>query len=82
MVKEQTKTTEQKSSRTNENLQAQLGSVIDAPVKLERRTVKLITQSCCGCGCHDIEISRVVDANSPLQNGDRVTEMLATDQIA
>lgn len=38
------------------------------------RTVRLYAQSCCGCGCSDIEIERTVAYDSPLQNGDRIRE--------
>lgn len=36
------------------------------------KMVKLITQSCCGCGCSDIWIQREVPYDSNLKNGDRV----------
>lgn len=36
------------------------------------RNVILITESCCGCGCHDIKIQRTVPYNSPLKDGDKM----------
>lgn len=48
----------------------------------EHRTVNLVYKSCCGCGCYDTNITRVVPFDSPLQNGDRVETMLPTDEYA
>lgn len=47
------------------------------------RVVDLVMRSCCGCGCHDVTVRRVVDFNSPLKNGDRISssEVLRTDII-
>lgn len=36
------------------------------------RKVILVTESCCGCGCSDVRIKRVVPYDSPLKDGDRV----------
>ncbi len=46
------------------------------------RTVNLITQSCCGCGCSDVDITRVVPFDSPLNNGDRVGKILEGDRVS
>lgn len=46
------------------------------------RVVTLITDSCCGCGCYDIEIKRTVPFDSPLKDGDRVTHMEDGDTMA
>jgi len=47
------------------------------------RTVKLIFKSCCGCGCSDVEIERLVPFDSPLENGDRIhsKNVLESDKI-
>lgn len=43
------------------------------------REVKLRYKSCCGCGCSEVEIMRVVPFNSELQNGDKAEEILDGD---
>lgn len=45
------------------------------------RVVNLIASSCCGCGCSDIEIRRIVPFNSTLKDGDRVKEIERSDEI-
>jgi len=44
------------------------------------REVTLSYKSCCGCGCDWIDIIRTVPFDSPLQDGDRVKEMLPGDR--
>lgn len=44
------------------------------------RVVKLIYESCCGCGCRDVTVSRRVQWDSPLQDGDFITELHDTDE--
>jgi hypothetical protein len=45
------------------------------------RTVRLLAKSCCGCGCSDVNIERTVPYDSPLQNGDRVSEIERSDNV-
>jgi len=48
----------------------------------ETREVILRANSCCGCGCYDVEIKRTVPYDSPLKNGSHVgSNILATDEI-
>jgi len=36
------------------------------------RVVTLVMEDCCGCGCWDVKVERVVNADSPLKDGDRI----------
>lgn len=45
------------------------------------RLVTLIARSCCGCGCSNINISREVPMDSPLQDGDFVTDYHKSDKV-
>ena len=47
--------------------------------KKSTRMVTLKYNSCCGCGCSDIELRREVDEDSHLKNGDRVDTILEND---
>jgi hypothetical protein len=70
----QEKVTEQKGSKSN--LRKAFEEVKN---KKATRVVQLLYKTCCGCGCYDVYIRRVVDFDSPLQNGDRAKELLSTD---
>lgn len=50
-------------------------------VVVSSRTVELIYQSCCGCGCFDTHISREVAGDSDLEDGDIVDSILEDDVI-
>lgn len=45
------------------------------------REVKLKYRSCCGCGCYDEKVLRLVPHDSPLQNGDRIDFLEEDDQV-
>lgn len=45
------------------------------------RRVRLKASSCCGCGCHDVDIMREVPFDSPLNDGDHVTRIEDDDEI-
>ena len=62
--------------------QVQIKAAPIAERKFKRKVI-LVSQSCCGCGCSDIELERVVDNDSPLKSGDRIkiSEMLPTDKV-
>ena len=47
----------------------------------QTRKVRLKYKSCCGCGCSDVTVTRTVPFDSPLQNGDRITETLPGDDF-
>lgn len=47
----------------------------------ETRVVRLVYNSCCGCGCYDETVERTVPFNSPMKNGDRITKLLDDDEI-
>lgn len=44
------------------------------------RRVKLYYTACCGCGCHDEVLYRTVPTNSPLKDGDYVTDIEDNDE--
>lgn len=52
-------------------------------VQPKTRVVRLKSKSCCGCGCIDVTVVRVVDYDSPLKDGDyiRSNQWLSTDKI-
>lgn len=54
---------------------------IEASVTTMTRTVRLVVKSCCGCGCDEIEISRVVPVGSPLKDGDVVSKKIKGDKL-
>ena len=59
-----------------------LSSEFEALKKIEvARTVTLRYKSCCGCGCNEYDVQRIVDQDSSLQNGDRISDLLDTDEI-
>jgi len=43
------------------------------------RIVYVLYESCCGCGCADIDLIRTVDSSSTLQTGDRVSNIEEND---
>lgn len=45
----------------------------------ETRTVRLLFKKCCGCGCDDYTVTRVVPYDSPLEDGDRIREIQRGD---
>lgn len=49
--------------------------------KPKDRKVTLIYKSCCGCGCSDVRLERVVPYDSPLKNGDRVKTYENSDKV-
>lgn len=77
-----------KSSETtnvvSEDLKNRLGDLKEKNSEIPITTyrfVNLVTSSCCGCGCHNIDIRRKVSRDSPLEDGDYVSELLETDEI-
>lgn len=53
------------------------------PVSLtpKMKTLHLMYQSCCGCGCDDpTDITRIVPETSSLQDGDIVTDYVIGDR--
>ena len=50
---------------------SELEAIQKTPAK---RIVILNSKSCCGCGCSDIKVKRVVTYDSPLNDGDYVRE--------
>lgn len=47
--------------------------------KKTTRVVTLKYNSCCGCGCMDVDVKREVDENSSLRDGDRIDKILEND---
>jgi len=45
------------------------------------RDVILKYQSCCGCGCSDVDVKRTVPYNSDLQSGDRINDLGPNDEM-
>lgn len=45
------------------------------------RKVILKFSTCCGCGCMDVDVERMVPDDSNLQNGDRIHDLEDTDEI-
>jgi hypothetical protein len=39
------------------------------------RIVRLVYKNCCGCGCLDVDVKRIVPYDSELKNGDRITKL-------
>lgn len=72
--------------RKKEDLQSTKGEDLKASftavkeVEQTTRKVYLKYSSCCGCGCHNIDIVRWVPAESALQNGDFVDELEDDDE--
>jgi hypothetical protein len=48
--------------------------VEEAPEIPATRTVKLVYEYCCGCGCWDLKIKRIVPFDSKLKDGDRIKQ--------
>ncbi len=68
---------EEKRSDIQESLKRDFESLVSQEVT---REVILIYQSCCGCGCSDINVRRTVPANSNLQSGDRIGSLQSGDK--
>jgi hypothetical protein len=66
------------SSGSSTNFAEKLNAISSTPAT---RKVRLVTQSCCGCGCSDVDIERTVPYNSPLNDGDRVSKIEDTDTV-
>lgn len=49
--------------------------------RTQDRDVFLKWKSCCGCGCTDMAVRRVVPGDSPLKDGDRIKEVSSSDKI-
>ena len=57
-----------------------LSSEFEALKKVETaRIVTLRYKSCCGCGCDEYDVQRTVGQDSPLQDGDRIEDLLEDD---
>jgi len=47
------------------------------------RRIRLYFRSCCGCGCYDVQLERIVPFDSPLQDGDHIpsSQVLESDKL-
>lgn len=68
----------QKLENVTSSLKAKFESISSQPAT---RAVKLLYSSCCGCGCSDLTVQRTVPYDSPLSDGDRITQLGDTDEI-
>lgn len=73
----QQQTTDEKKSGIFNNLKEKFEKISSQPAT---REVKLIYQSCCGCGCHDTTVVRTVPYDSSLKNGDRISSLEKGDK--
>ena len=49
-----------------------------------KKTTRIVTlkyNSCCGCGCMDVDVKREVDEDSHLKDGDRIDKILENDMF-
>lgn len=73
----QTKTTTQTGADQEKDFIKKLQEISKTPAT---RMVRLVTKSCCGCGCTDINIIREVPYDSPLQDGDYTKDLRKGDR--
>ena len=66
------------SSKSNTAIKQKFEEIQTTPVT---REVTLKYRSCCGCGCSDVSVQRTVPYDSPLQNGDRISELGPNDKM-
>ena len=66
------------SSTSNASIKQKFEEIQTTPVT---REVTLKYKSCCGCGCSDVSVQRTVPYDSPLQNGDRISELGPNDKM-
>lgn len=83
MQKQQYKEKEQSSeeSSVKEKFEQEKANKIETAVHPRYRKVRLTHYQECGCGGDDIEIDREVPWDSPLQDGDRVTDLEESDEL-
>lgn len=53
----------------------------ETPELVQMREVILVYKSCCGCGCKDLKLRRIVPADSDLVNGDRAYDLEDADEF-
>jgi hypothetical protein len=72
---------DQKKESSNSDYKQAFDTIKQTETTPQTRKVRLIYQSCCGCGCSDETILRIVDYDSPLQDGDRIKKMEKRDKM-
>ena len=66
------------SSTSNAYIKQKFEEIQTTPVT---REVTLKYKACCGCGCSDVDVQRTVPYDSPLQNGDRISDLGPNDKM-
>jgi hypothetical protein len=77
-MKQQFEDIKRSSESTTSNFKERFETIASTPAT---RNVKLWAQSCCGCGCSDVQIMRTVPYDSHLQDGDRVGSFEDSDEV-
>jgi len=72
------KTSTSLNDLSTQNFSARVEELISKPTT---RKVNLVYKSCCGCGCHNINLTREVPFDSELKDGDYINEILETDEL-
>jgi hypothetical protein len=80
MAQRQEKTSKEKEKDKFGELRKKLNEVTK-PKKKEKRKVRLLFETCCGCGCNTETIIREVEDDSPLQDGDIATDFIDGDRF-
>lgn len=64
-----------KARKATETEVTNLKDKLEKVEEVKTREVRLLYSSCCGCGCHDVNVRRNVPIDSPLKNGDRISKI-------
>lgn len=72
---------EEKSSLLEDKINNASSQEDEDVVVIEYKTVELVYESCCGCGCSETRVRREVAGDSDLEDGDYVDDILEDDVI-